>query len=255
MPKILLLSPAPPPRTDLYKVIITNHFSMALVGLAGALQAAGHDVAIYDSFYYTEHNLAYFLGRHSDARWFGISIGASSLWKSAEELACLIKSNNPDGKIVVGGIHPTLFPEDTLKSPYIDFVVVGEGEHTLLELLRSGTAEGVAGLVYRGREGKIIHNPEREVIENLDSLPLPAYDLIDLSRSRLTTGAYKRLPAVMIRASRGCPFSCKFCANPIVNRKIRYKSVEKILDELCVLCNRGVREVFLQMIHFYIEMI
>jgi radical SAM superfamily enzyme YgiQ (UPF0313 family) len=80
-------------------------------------------------------------------------------------------------------------------------------------------------------EGKIIHNPDRPYIEDLDSLPMPAYHLMPIDKYRPAIGAYKRLPAMSIFATRGCPGRCTFCHRAF-HGKIRSRSAKKIIEEI-----------------------
>ncbi len=129
--------------------------------------------------------------------------------------------------VVMGGAHPTFLPDESLE--YADFVIRGEGEHSLVELLEhlekgTPTLTGIKGLSYRDRDGRNVHNPSREFIEDLDSLPEPDFSLVhkwDLSNT------------YPVSTSRGCPFHCKFCSViRMFGRSYRFKSVEATLKEL-----------------------
>jgi len=147
---------------------------------------------------------------------------------------------------VLGGPHPTLLPEDTLeKLPDADYVVIGEGEETFPELLDAIREEGVArevpGVCYR-EDGDVKFAPGRELIENLDDLPIPRREVLPHH------ARYLKIGALNLHAVRGCPFKCAFC-QPTLNRlfgaKIRCKSPEKVADEVrWTLRKYGVRELF-----------
>jgi radical SAM superfamily enzyme YgiQ (UPF0313 family) len=99
-------------------------------------------------------------------------------------IAEMIKEIKPETKIIAGGIHPTALPEETLNNPFIDFVVVGEGEITLYELVKALKEERdnfheIDGLYYK-KNGKIIATNPRDLISNLDEIPFPARDLFEL---------------------------------------------------------------------------
>lgn len=129
--------------------------------------------------------------------------------------------------VVMGGAHPTFLPDEALE--YADFVIRGEGEHSLVELLENlekGTPAltGIKGLSYRGKDGRNIHNPSGEYIEDLDSLPEPDFSLV---HNWSPTNTYP------VSTSRGCPFDCRFCSViQMFGRKYRFKSVETTLKEL-----------------------
>jgi radical SAM superfamily enzyme YgiQ (UPF0313 family) len=129
--------------------------------------------------------------------------------------------------VIMGGAHPTFLPHEALE--YADFVIRGEGEHSLMELLDHidkgvPALRDIKGLSYRDREGEIVHNPSREFIEDLDSLPKPDFSLV-----------HKWIPSntYPISTSRGCPFDCRFCSViGMFGRRYRFKSVETALEEL-----------------------
>lgn len=126
----------------------------------------------------------------------------------ALEVARVAKGELPEAKVVLGGVHTSFRPSDGLDEPAVDVVVRGEGEQTmvgLLEALRHGLPlAGVAGLAFR--EGDGIHvTAERPLVTALDTLPLPAFDLI------ADKPVYSRMASII--SSRGCPGSCIFCAS------------------------------------------
>lgn len=151
------------------------------------------------------------------------------------KLAKAIKSamNVP---IVMGGPHPATVPLDTMQNEDVDFVVRGEGEYTMLELLRcleQGEGfEKVKGLFFK-KEGRIIENPPRELIEDLDTLPWPAFHLLPIERYKTRSYSDNGRPWVSMCGSRGCPSLCNFCAAPVIHgRKPRFRSPENIVEEM-----------------------
>ncbi len=128
----------------------------------------------------------------------------------------MIKERLPRVKTVVGGVWYPAIPHQTFQEhPYIDFIIVGEGEHTLKELARELGSDRpdlkqVRGLAYRemGSDDKIVVTERRPLIENLDDLPMPAYDLFPMEKY---TGFTHIQPYAEPITSRGCPELCKFC--------------------------------------------
>lgn len=142
----------------------------------------------------------------------------------AGRLAEKIKGMYPDKKIIVGGVHVTALPKKTLEEfNSFDIGVCGEGEITLYEVITTlrnkKSLEGIKGISYR--KGKTIEvNAPREILENLDSLPMPAWHLFP------KCGHYQ------IMSSRGCPYNCIFCMSPYGRKKVRERSPENVIKEL-----------------------
>lgn len=154
------------------------------------------------------------------------------------EMALQIKKNLPHTKIVLGGTHPTLFPEEMLANENIDFVVLGEGEETFFELVNSyGKTELslIDGIAFKA-DSKVIVNKRRDMIRLLDSLPLPAFDKVDMDfylqpNIHLVRGI--PLKGFYIFSSRGCPYRCRFCVNKnIFGRTVRFRDPVKVVDEI-----------------------
>ncbi len=148
------------------------------------------------------------------------------------------KKVNPNVKTVVGGQHFTATAQESLKAwPEIDFIVRGEGEQTFVELVQElkrkhPSFSRVKGVSFRQR-GKIVHNPPRPLIENLDDLPLPGYHFVKghMGKYRFTMMAGAKNYA-LIEGSRGCPHKCSFCSQWKHWRGTwRIKSAKRIADE------------------------
>ena len=133
----------------------------------------------------------------------------------------------PKMKIILGGIHATLLYRNLIKRYPFVFIVLGEGEETLIELLnefpkKKPNYKKIKGLFYY-EKGKAIMNPTRPLIENLDSLPFPAHEQF----------ITKNVTKACLLTSRGCPFKCSFCCiNPLTQRKVRFRSVQNVLEEI-----------------------
>lgn len=171
-----------------------------------------------------------------------------------------IKADNPGIKIVVGGPHPTALPEDTLGNANIDFVILGEGEETLLELIDNISLpqnyQNIPGLAYKDN-GKIRINQMRENIKDLDNIPFPAWHFIPPDKyPRMPHGSIaKKYPLAPVVSSRGCPFLCSFCASEVVwKRKWRPRSPKSVVDEIELLKNEyGVKEIHFEDDNFTLD--
>lgn len=220
---------------------------LGLAYLAAVLEREGHEIKIFD----------FSLDPHTsleddvqavctfDPHLVGIT-AMTSVYHSALETATLLKAylGRP---IVIGGPHATVYPERVLaESPVIDYVVRGEGEETIQELVHAlcgnGDLSAVRGLTYKIR-GEILSNPDRPLITDLDALPFPARHLFDLKRYGLRTPEGQ--PMATILSSRGCPYHCSYCFKGIVGRTYRQRSPENIIAEIKqVIAQYGIRNFY-----------
>jgi anaerobic magnesium-protoporphyrin IX monomethyl ester cyclase len=153
--------------------------------------------------------------------------------------ANLTKQVTPSAKTVVGGQHFTALADGTLRTqPNIDFIIRGEGEKTLTELtdrLREHKSlDSVAGLSFR-HENQVIHNKDRPLIQDLNSLPMPAYHHVQkhMKKYYFALMADKNSPFAIIEGSRGCSNNCIYCSQWRFWKKTqRNKSPQRIADEL-----------------------
>ncbi|OGS12599.1 MAG: hypothetical protein A2234_08920 [Elusimicrobia bacterium RIFOXYA2_FULL_58_8] len=179
-------------------------------------------------------------------------IGFSCISLEAEdmaEVAAAAKEFNPQCLVILGGPHAKFFYDHALENPAIDIAVIGEGERTFPELLRKLIAaqplDDVNGIAYK-KDGRVVLAAAREPIEELDSLPLPAWDLVDFTRYNKVAsmnGYCHSKPWAVILTSRGCPFHCAYC-HDIFGKKARLRSPENVLAEIELLTGTyGVKEI------------
>ena len=154
--------------------------------------------------------------------------------------------------IVSGGAHPTVLSNEVMNNCNCDISVAGEGEVTFSEIVKviSGDSKpnfgSISGITFR-ENGQVAANEPRGFIKNLDDIPFPAWDLIDF---RNYPGMHLKMQPVesSLLISRGCPFDCSFCSNPVWKSSkpwLRHRSVENICKEIELLYERGVREIYL----------
>ena len=166
---------------------------------------------------------------------------------TAIAIARHLKKAHPDLPIVLGGAHATLLPEETLiTTPEIDIIVRGEGEETIIELLRAleykQPLSEIPGISYR-RDGRVVSNPARSKNIDLDSLPFLAYHLLPWRRYRPHPPHGRALPFAAIITSRGCPYRCSYCSKPIFGSKFRSQSPERVGEEVAYYKRRfGIKE-------------
>jgi anaerobic magnesium-protoporphyrin IX monomethyl ester cyclase len=249
---ILLIEPPFHRFMGLYR----HYYPLGPAYLAGVLNSHGHDVEIFDaehdpktrprSYVETSGNYTKYLHAiHDDDHkiWLEIReelsgfypdiVGISVLTvkvPSALKIASMCKSVFGDVPIVVGGEHPTARPEDLLKKDTIDYVVSGEGEETLYDLVNnlenSESFSEVDGLSFKNN-GNMYHNKNRGLIQDLDSLPYPARELF------INKETYRPIDFGLIMGSRGCGYRCSFCPNQSIwGREPRFRAVKEVVNEI-----------------------
>jgi radical SAM superfamily enzyme YgiQ (UPF0313 family) len=158
----------------------------------------------------------------------------------AKKIVNTLRPLLPEAKFCAGGFHASIFPEQVLKELSLDFCVIGEGEATMLEICQRLSSNedisGVHGICYIGNGGVPAFSPPRELIENLDALPLPATHLLDYESYLRPPGLFRGMAMDRIAAfatSRGCPFHCTYCGGrKLFNGHVRFRSVPALRDEL-----------------------
>ena len=148
--------------------------------------------------------------------------------ESALKCAQIAKEACPDAQVLMGGPHATFADTDILISEKaVDIIVRGEGEETIVELAKNAPLESIKGISYRKQE-KILQNPTRPFIQNLDALPRPAYKYLPMEKYNVT--GRNLLPII---TSRGCPYACPFCvASQMFGQQFRARSPRNVLDEM-----------------------
>ncbi len=237
MTKICLINP---PTTAFDSKDI--YFPMGLISLGTVLENNGIDFDIIDfdlelkdnpllSKWNAFKNYALQKLAKSNSQIFGISSICSN-YPYTLLLAKEIKRQWPNSRIILGGPQPSSVPEETLKAcPWIDVISIGEGEQTLLELMRSAwdfdALKGIPGIAFR-LGYQMQKNAPRKLIDNLDDLPFPRFELVPIHKY-LTISPL--IP--LIEAGRGCPFLCSFCSTSLMwERQFRVKSPKRILEEM-----------------------
>jgi radical SAM superfamily enzyme YgiQ (UPF0313 family) len=227
-----------------------RHVPLGCLYLTRALKEAGYAVDFRD---YQCHetddpfDLETFLGfAHDPAPVIGLSCMANLLPFTILASRAL-KERYPDRTIVLGGVGTTAVEEPILQRfPWIDVIVRGEGEVTtpaLLWALADGDLAAVDGISYRG-DGQIHHTPARARIQELDTISLPAFEVVDLRQ-------YK---GYGMMTSRGCPYPCTFCSvAPIWNHESYSRSAENIVEEMRVLHQEAGVDLFLFQDEFFVS--
>ncbi len=160
----------------------------------------------------------------------GISV-MSFDFSQALKIAAFIKDNYST-KIIFGGVHAILQPNEVIANKNVDIVCTGEGEYVLKEVLNNNlNFQGIKGIWYK-ENGKVSKNEKRYVTENLDEFPYPDWHDFELEKYFLVNNNH-----LTLMASRGCPYSCTYCSNHVLNKElngkyVRFRSVDNLLDEV-----------------------
>lgn len=220
-----------------------------LMMLASYLERRGHDADILDCFAWPMSHaevVRAVLVKRPDLVGF---TSTTSSFLGACAIAAAIKEAAPQVRVLFGGVHATSLWKALLeKYQAIDFIAVGEGEATLLDLLEAGLepGAGIPGLAWREPSGEVRFGGERPLLPDLDVLPLPAYDKLAgfPGAYPLPLFNYPRSPATTLITSRGCPYSCSYCDRSVFRSTFRYHSAEYLAEHLRYLKRRyGIRHV------------
>jgi radical SAM superfamily enzyme YgiQ (UPF0313 family) len=234
---ILLVNPVFLNQNEAEKELMTPYFPLGLLYLAGFLRERDFSVQIFD-------------GTFSD----GLGDFASALEKSKprvvgitavqpnRETALILGSmaHTSGATVILGGPDPTSNPEVYLMEPAVDLVVHHEGELTLVELLNARLErenvqpeiQTIEGIAYRDEHGEVVLNPRRPYILNLDELPMPARDLIDMDNYLDVWQEYHGYTSLTISVARGCPYGCKWCKDAVHGQDFRTRSPESVVAEV-----------------------
>jgi radical SAM superfamily enzyme YgiQ (UPF0313 family) len=249
---VILFNPAPRSGWQAQRRV---ELPLSLLCPATPLDRQGYKVKIIDEFADPNWKKALLGSLAQKPLCFGVTCMTGPQILHALAVSRLVKKRYPDVPIIWGGIHGSLLPEQTLENPYIDIVVVGEGEETFLELvkaLESGTSlSNVSGICYK-ENGKVHHTGDRPFV-NLDEQSTLSYHLInmDLYRRRLFG-----IDHISLNSSRGCTFGCAFCWEPVFHRrKWRAMKAETVLDQIKrIIRNYNIRGFLFTDDNFFIDM-
>jgi len=263
--KVLLIQP---PFTLLEHEVPSIVPPLGLAYIAAVLEREGYDVTVLDAVVEDP------VRKRIDGNFFNIGlsfekilkeierkrpsvVGVSCLFSSqshnAQRVAGLVKEVDDSIAVIFGGAHPSSIPHIVLQDGNVDFVVIGEGERTFLELLSelergSSAPSKIRGIAFR-RGKEVVRTQPQEYIKNLDFLPFPARHLLPMEKylkQRTLHGSdVVRPPATTMITSRGCPFNCVFCSiHTVFGWQWRSRSPGNVVDEIEALANDfGVREI------------
>lgn len=226
MNTVFLISPSLQP--DVQQHIKDNSYGLGLGYLHAVMEEAGYAVTTRCNNN-TDRDEAdrYFTETFSQIRPDFLLVQIFTMNRvEASRTIRLARELRPQTKIIVGGVHASIFYRQLLENLPIDYIVVGEGEETIIELLaalRGGKGvDTIRGIAYL-RDGAVVTTPSRPLLADLDTLPFPRHELFITPERSMAC----------ILTSRGCPFKCSFCClYTISKRKYRVRSVENVVAEV-----------------------
>src|SRR3989338_4224771 len=221
--------------------ITSIHFPLSLGVVLACIRKHGFDIELWDYNVedFTEESFIQRL-KKSNLGLVGLAAMTPSI-KTAYKLATLIKAHSPHIVVVAGGPHVDALPVESMgEFPNFDVVVYGEAEETFVDLCerveRKEPLDGCLGIVHR-KDGKIVKEPARPLIKDLDKLPYAARDIVDFNnykKAHVERGLSRRFMNIMeFMATRGCPAKCIFCASG-ANKPptVRWRSIKHLLGEI-----------------------
>lgn len=214
------------------------YLPLGLMSIAAVVREAGYHVELLDASTLGTTDAEF---REYLAKGMFDVIGLGQCYTALSHLvfrtAKICRDTLPNSKIVVGGVHPTLFPEETLHAcSEIDFAVYGQGEITFLELIRKLDSDqteiaDVKGLAYR--DGNTIHlTLPRSAIVDPENLPMPTFDLMQMEKYVPPPSNYLRLPTYGLIATQGCPYKCVYCDTRVHGKKFRNYGTHRLIQTI-----------------------
>jgi len=260
VPRVLISNM--PSGTSLYeeskiKVAVVPRPSVAMATLAACCLERGQDVKLLDL------SLAQFEGKvpgevmtdilNSYKPDFVCFSFTTPLFDECCEYAKFVREKLPNATLVAGGVHPTIYPEEVLKKSESDIAVMAEGDFILPQIIEANNditkLEKIEGIAFKDKKGKIIKTPRGRGVENMDDLPLPAWNLLPVKKYTMPKIMTKKNPVGSMETSRGCLAGCTYCNKSVFGRKWSGKSAKRVVDELEYMKKCGFNEV-----HVYADM-
>ncbi len=248
MANILLINPSYEPSYGGTKVGIINpiHPTLGLATIAATVQQRGHKVEILDlSWRPYDFELVRSKILETKADIVGIT-ATTPLMNQLRDISVLAKDISKNINVIGGGPHVSAIPVESMKESLLDAVFIGEADYSLAEYCDASSPGDVKGICYRSGD-QIIRTAPRPLIQNLDDLPMPAWELYDTNDyHRISRILVKRRPVTIAEFSRGCVFKCDFCASKnTTGLGYRKKSPERCAEEVKRMDKLGFREFWL----------
>ncbi len=231
--------------TSIWSLVSSVTPPLGLATLAAVLENNGFESDIIDAqaMNLSHSDLSIYLNKTGPYNYIGITATTPEI-SSAIRVAEIVRSLFPMAKIIIGGVHATVFHEQLVNQGFFDIAVRGEGERVLVDLAKEKSLHTIENITWRNDAGSVIVNASASTYIDLDLLPNPAYHKLPMHLYRSALGAAIRHPSIGMITSRGCPGSCSFCFSGMFGKKIRFLSASKIIEHIEMLyINYGIREI------------
>ena len=234
---ILLVNPVFLSQNEAERELMSPYFPLGLLYLGAFLRDRDFQVEIFDgTFMDGDQDFIKALEMHNPKM-----VGITAVKPNREMVLELAEMAKDSGSfVIVGGPDPTYTPEYYLCDHSVDLVVHHEGELTLVKILEAmkddengfSSLVGMPGIAHRDENGNVVVNPRRKYLLNLDELPPPARDMIDIEKYLQVWKEQNGYASLSISVSRGCPYGCQWCADAVHGQEFRIRSAESVVAEV-----------------------
>lgn len=234
---ILLVNPVFLSENETERELMSPYFPLGLLYLGAFLRDRDFQVEIFDgTFMDGDQDFIKALDKHNPK-----VVGITAVKPNREMVLELAEMAKDSGSfVIVGGPDPTYTPEYYLCDHSVDLVVHHEGELTLVKILEAmkddengfSSLVGMPGIAHRDENGNVVVNPRRKYLLNLDELPPPARDMIDIEKYLQVWKEQNGYASLSISVSRGCPYGCQWCADAVHGQEFRIRSAESVVAEV-----------------------
>ncbi len=226
------------------KGAVPHYPPLNLLTIAGSLIKEGHEVSLLDFDLLgmkNQHEVLRKKLQEQKPDIVGFTFG-SPTYSQAKGMAKVVKEFNNNVVTVAGGSHPSSDPHGVLQESDINIVICGEGDFTLLEIINTDNYSTVLGIGFK-KGNDIIINQRRPFIQDLDDLPMPAFEIVKIHDYYVPPSFCRESPAMTIETSRGCVWGCSYCTKAVFGRNFRYKSPQRVVDEFKRMIGFGYKEI------------
>jgi len=230
-------------RSNIWGVVNSITPPLGLAILSAVLEANGHEAEVVDAFAENFSSEQIMSAITPDMEVIGITSTTPEI-DNAIALARTVRNRYPDKKILMGGVHPTVFHERLVEDNVCNMVIRGEGENAISAVADRQPMKDIPNLTWKAADGEVVVNPDADEFVRLDDLPMPAYHKLPMRKYRSAIGAAIRHPSIGMITSRGCPGKCTFCCSGMFGRKTRFLSADNVYQQILLLKSHyGIREI------------